>query len=99
MTTAVGEVEFLTVRDIDAIFADNPRNITVLVVEPLRWHLSDVIGVEFGNSYGPLCGSGTEYLFRWDGSVWIPAAPKRKVSRSSPGSPSTHPRSSDPDPS
>jgi len=76
ITGGVGEVEFLTPAQIEAIFADDPPNITVLYVGPLRWHLSDVVGIEVGSSCGPLCGSGTEYLFRWDGAEWVPTDPE-----------------------
>jgi hypothetical protein len=76
VTDGVGEVEFLTPAQIEAIFADDPPNTTVLYVGPLRWHLSDVVGVEFGSSCGPLCGSGTQHLFRWDGTEWVPTDPE-----------------------
>jgi hypothetical protein len=76
VTNGAGEIEFLTPAQIEAIFADDPPNVTVLFVGPLRWHLSDVVGIEFGSSCGPLCGSGTEYLFKWDGSEWVPTDPE-----------------------
>jgi hypothetical protein len=49
---------------------------TVLYVGPLAWYRADVVGVEFGVSCGPLCGSGTVYLYRWDGSGWRATTPE-----------------------
>jgi hypothetical protein len=48
----------------------------ILYVGPLVRYRSDVVGVEFGFSCGPLCGSGTVYLYRWEGTQWRPTTPE-----------------------
>lgn len=76
VVAGVGEVEFLTDEEIVSIMTEFPPNSTFLHVGSLRWHLSDVVGIEFGSSCGSLCGTGTEYLFRWNGTEWVPTDPE-----------------------
>lgn len=45
----------------------------VLLIGPSTQVRADVISIQAGYLCGDLCGSGTEYFFRWDGAAWVPA--------------------------